>query len=61
MKFKDADLVGIPLRISIGKRGLAEGKAEVKLRTEKDATMVALEEAADVIAAKIVELGGKLS
>ncbi|MCB9600073.1 MAG: proline--tRNA ligase [Sandaracinus sp.] len=61
VKFKDADLVGIPLRISIGKRGLAEGKAEVKLRTEKDATMVALEEAADVIAAKIVELGGKLS
>ncbi|MCB9614998.1 MAG: proline--tRNA ligase [Sandaracinus sp.] len=61
VKFKDADLVGIPLRISIGKRGLAEGKAEVKLRTEKDATMVPLDEAASVIAAKVVELGGKLS
>ena len=32
VKFKDADLIGIPIRISIGKKGLAEGKVEWKLR-----------------------------
>src|SRR5207237_1400642 len=32
VKFKDADLVGLPLRIAIGKKGLAEGKVEWKPR-----------------------------
>jgi prolyl-tRNA synthetase len=32
-KFKDADLMGFPLRVAIGGRGLTEGVAEVKLRT----------------------------
>jgi len=39
-KFKDADLLGIPLRVTIGKRGLAEGKLEVKGRREKEAQLV---------------------
>ncbi|MCP4594366.1 MAG: proline--tRNA ligase [bacterium] len=41
-KFKDADLIGIPLRVVIGKRGLAEGAAEVKRRGEKDARKIPL-------------------
>ena len=32
VKFKDADLIGIPYRIAVGKKGLAEGVVEVKLR-----------------------------
>jgi prolyl-tRNA synthetase len=32
VKFKDADLVGIPIRISVGKKGLAGGQVEWKLR-----------------------------
>jgi len=32
VKFKDADLIGIPIGIAIGKKGLAEGKVEWKLR-----------------------------
>lgn len=31
-KFKDADLIGIPLRITVGKRALAEGVVELKAR-----------------------------
>jgi len=61
VKLKDADLIGIPLRIAIGKRGLAEGKAEVKLRSDADVTMIAMDEVVDTIAAKVVALGGKLS
>ena len=32
VKFADADLIGWPLQVVVGKRGLAEGKVEVKLR-----------------------------
>jgi prolyl-tRNA synthetase len=31
-KFNDADLIGIPLRIIIGKRMLASNQAEIKIR-----------------------------
>jgi prolyl-tRNA synthetase len=44
VKFKDADLIGLPLRIAIGKKGLAEGKVEWKARGAKDVEMVALGE-----------------
>ena len=39
-KFKDADLIGIPLRVVIGPRGLKDGKLEVKWRWESDAEMI---------------------
>ncbi len=35
-KFKDADLVGFPLRITIGGKGLQEGIVELKWRDEKE-------------------------
>jgi prolyl-tRNA synthetase len=34
VKFKDADLIGIPLRITIGPKGLAQGEVEVKFRRD---------------------------
>ena len=42
-KFKDADLIGIPVRVVVGGKGLKEGKAEIKLRTDSEATKVPLE------------------
>lgn len=41
-KFKDADLIGIPIRVTFGKRSLEQGKAELKIRTEKEASLVDL-------------------
>jgi len=32
VKFKDADLVGIPIQVVVGERGLAKGEVEVKIR-----------------------------
>jgi len=32
VKFKDADLVGVPVQVILGERGLASGQAEVKVR-----------------------------
>jgi prolyl-tRNA synthetase len=43
VKFKDADLVGIPYRINIGRK-LAEGKVEVVERSKAQAVEVAVEE-----------------
>ncbi|WP_248340931.1 proline--tRNA ligase [Anaeromyxobacter paludicola] len=40
VKFKDADLLGIPLRIAVGRKGLAQGAVEWKLRSGKDVAMV---------------------
>ena len=43
VKFKDADLIGVPVRITVGERSLKEGNVEVSLRTEpKEKTAVAL-------------------
>jgi prolyl-tRNA synthetase len=50
VKFKDADLIGVPLRVVIGERGLKEGKLEVKWRWEKDARKLDLDGAADTLA-----------
>ncbi len=38
VKFKDADLIGIPLRVVIGGKGLKEGKVEIKWRTDAEAS-----------------------
>jgi prolyl-tRNA synthetase len=52
-KFKDADLVGIPLRVAVGKKSLADGKVEVKHRRDKEATLVPAAEAAATIAGRV--------
>jgi len=45
VKFKDADLIGIPLRIVIGDKTLAKDSVEFKLRTEKEKNLVPLKNA----------------
>lgn len=49
MKFADADLIGFPIRVNIGDRGLNEGKVEMKLRNTAEVTMVLLDRVADEI------------
>ncbi|MGB5811800.1 MAG: proline--tRNA ligase [Polyangiales bacterium] len=44
VKFKDADLLGIPLRITVGARGLKEGTVELKARTADASTDVPIDE-----------------
>jgi prolyl-tRNA synthetase len=53
IKFKDADLVGIPLRVVIGSKGLAQGKVELKRRGSKDVRLLDLPHAAEEIAAAV--------
>ena len=44
-KFSDADLIGIPARLTISKRTMEQGKVEFKLRREPKAEVISLEEA----------------
>lgn len=44
VKFNDADLIGLPLRIVISQRTLKESSAEWKLRADKDSRLVKLED-----------------
>jgi len=53
-KFKDADLIGIPVRVTVGKKSLAEGNIEIKLRRESQGQKVPTQEAA-VKTAEIVD------
>jgi prolyl-tRNA synthetase len=59
VKFKDADLVGFPLRLTIGGKGLKEGIIELKWRTQKDVAKVALAEAESRVAAAVAEAAEK--
>ena len=55
VKFKDADLIGIPLRLTLGNRGLKSGKVEVKWRTGDAMTEVPLDEAVAHVAQLVRE------
>ena len=59
VKFKDADLIGIPVRITVGKRA-GEGVVEYKLRRDADRSEKSVEEAiADAIAIVNAEKTGR--
>jgi prolyl-tRNA synthetase len=49
-KFADAELVGCPLRVVVGRRTLAAGELEVQLRRGRESATVGLEGAADAVA-----------
>lgn len=53
-KFKDADLIGIPLRVTVGARGLKEGQVELKARAGEELEMLPLAEAAHLLHAKVI-------
>ena len=44
VKFKDADLIGIPIRIAVGRRGLADRTVEWKVRTSPASESIAVQE-----------------
>jgi prolyl-tRNA synthetase len=48
-KFGDADLLGVPLRVTLSSRTLAEGQVELKLRNRDEAERLALDEAVQAL------------
>jgi len=54
-KFKDADLIGIPLRVMLGKRFLEDGSVEVRQRAGGEVKVIAFEEAVEALEAMVKE------
>lgn len=49
VKFKDADLIGIPIRVTIGKEQYAQNKVEVSMRRNREITIVSKERCVEEI------------
>ena len=49
VKFKDADLIGIPVRVTIGERNLKQGLVEIKERRAPDARLVPLKDVSKAV------------
>lgn len=49
IKFKDADLIGYPVRVTIGKKWQQSGSVEIKIRRSGEVVEVPLEEAKDKV------------
>ncbi len=60
VKFKDADLLGLPLRVSVGERSLAKGGIEVRFRHSGEVRMAPVAEAAARIREWMGEVGAQL-
>jgi len=50
VKFKDADLIGLPFRIAVGKKGLAEGVVEVKRRNATEVVKMKIDDVVKTVA-----------
>jgi prolyl-tRNA synthetase len=63
VKFNDADLIGIPVRLTIGSRSLEKGGVELKLRDEKERqliqTGVLVERVRDIVKGLYEEIADK--
>ena len=56
VKFKDADLIGIPLRVTIGPKNLAAGKVEIKIRKSGEINILSVEEVKNFILDEIRQI-----
>jgi prolyl-tRNA synthetase len=59
VKFKDADLIGLPFRIAVGKKGLAEGVVEVKRRNATEVAKMKIEDVVQTVATAVRAERGK--
>jgi prolyl-tRNA synthetase len=58
VKFKDADLIGTPLRVVLGRRSLADGVVEISLRSNREKILTPLDDAVAKLKALYAEEAG---
>ncbi len=56
VKFNDADLLGIPVRVTVGIKGVNNGQVELKLRAESESVDIPIHDAPAIIQGKIKDL-----
>jgi prolyl-tRNA synthetase len=59
VKFKDADLIGVPLRLTIGSKGLKDGIIELKWRNQKEVAKIPVAEIEARLATTVTEAFAK--
>ena len=55
VKFKDCELIGIPVRVTVGPKGLASGKLEVFFRGSGEKREVDIHKASDFVSESVFE------
>lgn len=60
VKFNDADLIGAPIRITVGDRSLADGKVEMKLRAGGEEQKVPVESVVSTVGEALESMRGEL-
>jgi len=55
-KFKDADLIGMPIRVTVGRKGLKDGIVELKMRDGEDVEKIAPDAIVEEVARRVDEL-----
>jgi prolyl-tRNA synthetase len=60
-KFKDADLIGIPIRLTLTSRSLEKGGVEIKARRDTESYIVPVEEAVATVRRRIANLEDEIS
>ena len=56
VKFKDCDLIGYPLRVTVSPKGLTQGTVEIKIRKSGEVFLIGIEECADKVKELLTEL-----
>ncbi len=61
MKFNDADLIGLSLRITVGARSLKQGGVEFKRRDQPERRVVPLDQVIETVQAELAALWTELN
>jgi prolyl-tRNA synthetase len=59
-KFKDADLIGIPIRATVGRKSVAQGNVEIKLRSQSESQKVSIAKTPAKVIKLVNTLKGRL-
>ncbi|MBW2272918.1 MAG: proline--tRNA ligase [Deltaproteobacteria bacterium] len=55
VKFKDADLIGFPYRVTVGPKGIADGVVELRRRADGTARDLAMDHAAETVVEAVMD------
>ena len=55
-KFKDADLIGVPIRLTLTPRSLQRGGVEMKVRGDAESHILPIDDVVQIVRSKIADL-----
>jgi prolyl-tRNA synthetase len=61
VKFNDADLIGLPIRLTVSERALAQGGVEMKLRSQSEKSILPLNETSARVHSELAALAAEIS